>query len=141
VRRALKRAEKVRGTDVWPQLFFTKNGLGKPRKKTYITRVKKGIVPDTFWADDDYEDPVDIGSVSWDASDSGTSETGARELGAIVGDDHGFETVKPIKLLPRSSSCGALPTGSSSTRSRVRGRQATPSSRSTQRKPRIGASS
>lgn len=101
VQQARRRAEKVRDRQVWPALFFTKNGFGKPRKKTYIERVKKGIVPDTFWADDDYFDAVDIGCVSWEAPESGTSEAGARELGAIVGDDHNFETVKPLKLFRR----------------------------------------
>lgn len=111
VRRARKRAEKIRDTSVWPQLFFTKGGDGKPRKKTYIEKVKKGVVPDTFWADDDYFDPIDIGCVSWDATESGTSEAGARELGAIIGDDHGFETVKPIKLFSKVIQLWCPPNG------------------------------
>lgn len=111
VQQARKRAEKIRDTEVLPQLFFTKNGFGKPRKKTYYEKVKKGIVPDTFWADDDYFDPIDIGCVSWEASDSGTSEAGARELGAIVGDDHNFETVKPLKLFTKIIQLWCPPTG------------------------------
>lgn len=100
VLRARARAERVRDHKVWPQLFFTKNGFGKPRKKTPLEQVKKGIVPDTFWADDDFE-LLELGSTSWNATESGTSEVGARELGAIVGDDHNFETVKPLKLFSK----------------------------------------
>jgi adenine-specific DNA-methyltransferase len=101
VRRARRRAQKIRAAHVWPQLFFSKGGDGKPRKKTSLEKVKKGVVPDTFWADDEYFEPVDIGCVSWDAAESGTSEAGARELSAVVGDDHGFDTVKPLKLFTK----------------------------------------
>lgn len=109
--KAKAKAEKIRDTKAWPQLFYTKNGYGKPRKKTYIEGVKKGVVPNTFWADDDYFDPIDVGCVSWDSSDSGTSEAGARELSAIVGDDHGFETVKPLKLFSKVIQLWCPPSG------------------------------
>lgn len=95
------KAEAIRTGSVWPQLYFLKEGEGSPRKKTYIQKVKQGVVPDTFWADDDYDDALVLGPVSWPASESGTSEVGARELGAIVGDDHGFETVKPLALFEK----------------------------------------
>lgn len=95
---ARRRAQRRRDAGQWPGLIFTKNGEGKPRKKTHLESVKKGIVPSTFWAEDDYFQPLDIGCTSWPSSESGTSEAGARELSAILGDDHGFETVKPIKL-------------------------------------------
>jgi adenine-specific DNA-methyltransferase len=111
VQRARKRATKIRDTAVWPQLFFTKQGDGKPRKKTYIEKVKKGVVPDTFWADDDYFDAVDIGCVSWEAAESGTSEAGSRELGAIVGDDHAFDTVKPLRLFSKVIQLWCPPAG------------------------------
>ena len=101
VAKAAKRAAKIRGQDNWPELIFTKEGMGKPRKKTYLEKVKKGIVPSTFWADDDYFQPLEIGCTSWESNESGTSEAGARELSAILGDDHGFETVKPTKLFSK----------------------------------------
>ena len=85
----------------WPALIFTKSGLGKPRKKTHLNKVKKGIVPSTFWAEDDYFEPLEIGCTSWPSEQSGTSEAGARELSAILGDDHGFETVKPTRLFEK----------------------------------------
>ncbi len=101
VANANKRASKIRERGKWPTLIFTKLGQGKPRKKTYLKEVKKGIVPSTFWAEDDYFEPLDIGCTSWASDQSGTSEAGARELSAILGDDHGFETVKPIKLFQK----------------------------------------
>ena len=56
----------------------------------------------TFWADEDfYDEPVAHGSVSWTHDVSGHSQTGINEFDAIVGDDHGFETVKPLRLFER----------------------------------------
>lgn len=108
--RARTRAERIRDRKVWPQLFFTKNGFGKPRKKTPLEQVKKGVVPDTFWADDEFG-LLELGSTSWKASESGTSEVGARELGAIVGDDHNFETAKPLKLFTKIIQLWCPPNG------------------------------
>jgi len=101
VAKANRRATKIRNRGNWPTLIFSKMGMGKPRKKTYLQDVKKGIVPSTFWADDDYFAPLDIGCSSWASKESGTSEAGARELSAILGDDHGFETVKPVRLFEK----------------------------------------
>lgn len=56
-------------------------------------------MPLTYWADEDYDDPQVLGSVSWDHEESGHSEAGTKELNAIVGPGHGFETVKPLKLI------------------------------------------
>ncbi|MBF4768631.1 site-specific DNA-methyltransferase [Nocardioides agariphilus] len=98
---AREAAQERRKADNWPQIVFTRGGDGKPRKKVYLEQLKKGVVPSTYWADDDYDEPVDIGCTSWDSEESGTSEAGARELNAIVGSGHGFETVKPIKLFQK----------------------------------------
>jgi hypothetical protein len=92
VQKARKKATKIRKSNVWPGLVFTYEGDGKPRKKTYIETVKKGVVPATCWADDGYESPIVLGSTSWDSPESGTSEMASRELTALVG-KHGFETV------------------------------------------------
>lgn len=100
VGRARKKALKVQ-SGVLPELFFTKGGEGRPRRKAYREKIKKGLVPTTFWASEDPEELVDLDSVSWAYSESGTSEMGARELGAVVGDNHGFETVKPLKLFSK----------------------------------------
>lgn len=100
VSKARRIAEKrLNGT--LPILYFTKNGYGRPRKKLYLRDVKQGLVPTTFWASEAYEFPLELDAISWDNTQSGTSEAGARELNAIIGDSHGFETVKPLKLFEK----------------------------------------
>lgn len=89
----------------WPKLYWNnsrerKTGEGELRYKTYLSEVSAGVVPTTFWADDDFE-TVDLGSVSWEHEESGTSDAGVKELNAVVGRGHGFETVKPLKLITK----------------------------------------
>lgn len=84
---------------VWPFIWFGRDGQGRPRTKTYLERIKKGKVAVTYWADDELEFPVELGSTSWDYEESGRSSDGATELTAIVGKGHGFTTVKPLKLV------------------------------------------
>ena len=96
--RARKKAEKA-SKGVWPELFFTKQGDGRPRRKAYKDKIRQGLVPTTFWGDQ--EALVDLDAASWGHSESGTSEAGARELAAVVGEDHGFETVKPLRLFSK----------------------------------------
>lgn len=91
-------AEQIRDDGVWPRLFFRAQGEANPRVKRYLNDVKKGKVPMTYWADEDYDTPIELGPVSWDHEESGHSQTGINELNAIVGKGHGFETVKPLKL-------------------------------------------
>jgi adenine-specific DNA-methyltransferase len=59
------------------------------------------VVPTTYWAREEYEIPLELDSVSWDWEQSGLSQTGYKELAAIVGKDHGFETVKPLQLFTK----------------------------------------
>lgn len=94
-----------------PQLYFTKRGLGRPRKKTYLSEVKAGFVPTTYWAADELDEAAELGPLSWPAGASGTSEAGNRELSAIVGADHGYETVKPLKLFEKIIQIWAPPDG------------------------------
>lgn len=89
----------------WPELFFRMGGEGGrqighglPRFKNYLEEVKKGVVATTYWADDDFEPVSDLGAVSWEHEQSGHSQAGQKELAAIVGRDHAFETVKPLAL-------------------------------------------
>lgn len=98
-------------SQILPYIFFTKGGNGRPRKKTYLQKLKKGVIASTYWADDDYADPLDIGCTSWESAESGTSEVGSRELRAILGDDHGFETVKPVKLFQKIAQLWCPPEG------------------------------
>jgi adenine-specific DNA-methyltransferase len=101
VQASRKRAIKVRDNEVWPELWFGKQGEGRPNKKRYLQRVKRGAVPLTWWADDDYDTPELLDAVSWPHAESGHSQTGVNELDAVVGDGHGFDTVKPLKLFEK----------------------------------------
>lgn len=98
---ARERAEIIRDNRVWPYLFFLKNGYGRPSIKRYLRDVKKGRVTLTYWADEDYEEPLKIGTQSWDHEESGHSQAGINELDEIVGKGHGFDTVKPLKLFKK----------------------------------------
>lgn len=99
----------------WPRFFWRadrkKNpGQGELRYKTYASETAKGVVPTTFWADDDFT-AVRIGSTSWEHEQSGTSEIGVKELNAVVGRGHGFDTVKPLALFSKIISLWCPPDG------------------------------
>ena len=85
----------------WPKIFFGMKGDGRPQQKNYLEDVKQGKVPVTYWAGDDYDEPLALGSTSWPHTESGHSQTGIDELDAIVGEGHGFDTVKPLKLFQK----------------------------------------
>jgi len=94
-------AARVRA-GVWPRFFWNNDrqgtvGGGEFRYKTYAFEVAGGVVPTTYWATDDLE-CLALDSVSWRHQESGTTDIGLRELNAIVGRGHGFDTVKPLKL-------------------------------------------
>jgi len=96
-----KKAEAIRDGKVWPMLYFGRNGKGRPNLKRYLARVQKGKVALTYWADDEYDEPLKLGTQSWDHEESGHSQTGINELNAIVGKGHKFDTVKPLKLMKK----------------------------------------
>ncbi|MFD0306803.1 site-specific DNA-methyltransferase [Streptomyces sp. NPDC127119] len=111
---AQKKVIKRRG-GVWPRFFWRDDqrrnaGHGELRYKTYLTDVAKGVVPTTFWANDDFE-PIAMGAVSWEHPKSGTSEAGVQELNRIVGRGHGFDTVKPLMLMRKIISLWCPPDG------------------------------
>src|SRR6202000_486673 len=85
----------------WPKLHFGSSGNSGPNLKRHLKYVKKGKVALTYWADDIYDEPVYLASQSWNHKESGHSQTGINELDAIVGKDHGFDTVKPLKLFEK----------------------------------------
>lgn len=95
-----KKAETRLKQGEWPILYWGQDGQQKPVKKVYKTLVKQGAVPTSFWLDDD-EAPTEIGDVSWLRSMSGRSRDGIEELDEIVGKGHGFDTVKPLKLIKK----------------------------------------
>lgn len=99
--RARKDATEVLERGTWPAIYFGVKGEAGPAHKRYLENVKKGVVPMTYWADDDHEFPEVLGTVSWEHEQSGHSQTGVDELQAIVGRDHGFKTVKPLRLMQK----------------------------------------
>lgn len=101
LKKAKEEAEKVLKRGTWPRIFFGMNGKGRPQFKRYLEDVKKGQVPTTYWVDDDYEAPLELGSISWDHEQSGHSQEGVLELDSIVGKGHGFQTVKPLRLISK----------------------------------------
>jgi adenine-specific DNA-methyltransferase len=84
----------------WPRLYFGHTGMTKPMSKQYLSEVKAGSVPTTFWVDEE-EEPLELGSVSWSAPETGRSREGIEELDSMVGRGHGFLTVKPLKLIKK----------------------------------------
>ena len=98
---AKKKATQLLEAGPWPIVYFGVDGQGPPAHKRYLENVKRGVVPMTFWADDDHEFPAVLGSVSWEQEQSGHFQTGVTELDAIVGPDHGFRTVKPLRLIEK----------------------------------------
>jgi adenine-specific DNA-methyltransferase len=95
------KAQERLAAGAWPKIYFGPTGLGRPTVKRHFEGVKKGVVPMTYWADEDYDIPDDLGATSWDHEQSGHSQTGIKELDAIVGPNHGFATVKPLRLFEK----------------------------------------
>ena len=104
-------AEAIRDAGTWPIAYWRDNGLGAFRMKKYLKDVKKGIVPMTYWAEDDYGEPLHIGDVSWEHAQSGHSQAGVNELSAIVGKGHKFDTVKPLRLFKKIIQIWCPPNG------------------------------
>jgi adenine-specific DNA-methyltransferase len=108
---AQKAADARQKQGQWPRLIFTGAGKGGPRLKRYLKEIKKGKVPMTYWADEDYELPINIESQSWDHEESGHSQTGLSELDAVVGKGHNFKTVKPLRLIKKIIQIWCRPDG------------------------------
>ena len=104
------RAKAVLESGPWPFVWFGMKGDGRPRVKTYLELVRKGAIPTTFWAEDD-EWPLSIGSTSWPHEESGRSSDGLGELNAVIGSGHGFETVKPLRLIQKVIQIWCPPNG------------------------------
>lgn len=96
---AKEKAEARLKAGTWPVGYWRDNGQGAFRLKKYLKDVRRGAIPMTYWADDDYDGPEILGATSWDHEESGHSQAGLNELNAVVGRGHGFDTVKPLKLI------------------------------------------
>jgi len=113
---ARRTALERRAKGSWPRAFWRNDqkrqaGHGELRYKTFLADVASGVVPTTFWAsDEDFEAPL-IGTTSWVHKDSGTSEAGVKELSAVVGRGHGFDTVKPLQLVRKIITLWCPPNG------------------------------
>ena len=123
--KARRAAEKKYKERPWPKLIFTSEGQGGPRLKRYLKDIRKGKVPLTYWADEDYEVPLDLDSQSWDHEESGHSQMGINELDAVVGKGHEFKTVKPLRLFKKIIQIWCRSEGIVLTRLQDRGRPAT----------------
>lgn len=107
---ARKAARRKLAEGAWPVVYFGHQGTAKPMLKQYLSEVKAGAVPTTFWVEVE-DDPMDISSVSWDAAESGRSREGIEELDRIVGRGHGFKTVKPLRLFKKIIQLWCPPAG------------------------------
>lgn len=104
-------AQKRMKTGAWPPLYFGVKGETGPQLKRYLKDVKKGKVPMTYWANEDYEIPLEVDSQSWNHEESGHSQTGINELDAVVGKGHVFKTVKPLRLIKKIIQIWCRPDG------------------------------
>lgn len=109
-------AEVRREQGNWPYLYFRDDqqrrpSFGRPRLKNYLETIKQGKVPLTYWAAEEYEDPIVLESQSWDHEESGHSDGAKKELDSIVGPGHGFDTVKPLRLMKKIIQLWCPPNG------------------------------
>lgn len=81
---ARTKAETIQKNGPWPILYFTKNGLGGMRRKTYLDKVE-GTPPTNYFP--------------W--SDVGHTDEATKELIDIFGGESPFDTPKPTRLLER----------------------------------------
>jgi adenine-specific DNA-methyltransferase len=98
---AKRKAYEIYHRGAWPSLYFMDQGMGRPRMKRYLTQVKQGRVPMNFFAEEEYEDVLEIGCQSWKYQESGHTQDGRKMLNAIMGGYHGFSTAKPLKLIKK----------------------------------------
>ena len=111
IKRSREKALKIKNEGSWPKLYFLKDGFGRPRIKRYLVDVKNGKVPMTYWADETYDEIFELGTQSWNHSESGHSQTGINELNSIVGKGNNFQTVKPLKLIKKIIKLWCPPNG------------------------------
>ncbi|KQR18543.1 site-specific DNA-methyltransferase [Xanthomonas hortorum pv. vitians] len=109
--KALKESTKIRESGPWPKAHWRDGGQGTFGMKKYLKDVKRGIVPTTYWSDDDYDSPMVLDGVSWDHTESGHSQAGVNELTAVVGKGHNFRTVKPLRLMKKIMQIWCKPDG------------------------------
>lgn len=101
IKKASEIAYKRLESGNWPRLHFGPDGTSAPNLKRYLKAVQRGKVSLTYWADEDYDEPIVLGAQSWNHTESGHSQAGITELDRILGKGHSFQTVKPMKLFTK----------------------------------------
>lgn len=109
--KAKAEAERILAAGNWPVGYWRDGGMGNFRAKVYLKDVKKGVVPMTYWGDEEFDTPDVLGAMSWEHEQSGHSQSGVNELSGIVGRGHNFETVKPLKLFKKIMQIWCRPDG------------------------------
>ncbi|MBR0869641.1 site-specific DNA-methyltransferase [Bradyrhizobium tropiciagri] len=109
LRAARSKAMKKLEEGAWPRLYFGMKGTAKPMYKVYRSEIKAGVVPTSFWVDE--EEVVELGAVSWSSSETGRTREGLEELDTVVGPGHNFTTVKPLALIKKLIQIWCPPTG------------------------------
>ena len=79
-----KQAEFILKRGQWPKFYFTKNGEGGIRRKTYLTEVDGRMVTNL-----------------WPHTEVGHTDEAKKELKALFDGDIPFDTPKPVRLLDR----------------------------------------
>lgn len=69
------------------RLWFGKDGSSKPSKKLFLTEVKQGVVPTTWW----------------NHEEAGHNDEAKKELKALLTEGLPFETPKPTRLIARAA--------------------------------------
>ncbi len=77
--------EEVPGLIADNRLWFGKDGSSKPSKKLFLTEVKQGVVPTTWWTHED----------------AGHNDEAKKELKALFTETLPFDTPKPTRLIQR----------------------------------------
>lgn len=78
------KAEAVLKRGQWPRFYFTKNGMGGIRRKTYLENVDGKMVTNF-----------------WPYSEVGHTDEAKKELKALFEGDIPFDTPKPVRLIQR----------------------------------------
>jgi len=87
--------EEVSGLIADNRLWFGKDGSSKPSKKLFLTEVKQGVVPTTWWSHED----------------AGHNDEAKKELKALFTETLPFDTPKPTRLIQRILQIGTTGTG------------------------------
>jgi adenine-specific DNA-methyltransferase len=75
------------------RLWFGRDGSSKPSRKLFLTEVKQGLVPTTWWSHED----------------AGHNDEAKKELKSLFPEDLPFQTPKPTRLIQRIATIATNP--------------------------------